>query len=99
MEELSDINDEFAKADLAIVIGANDTVNSGALDDPAIPIYGMPVLTVWKAKKVLVMKRSLRTGYAAIDNPVFYKDNCFMFLGDAKKSCDALFRGAGDYFA
>ncbi|MES1920130.1 hypothetical protein MHBO_001845, partial [Bonamia ostreae] len=96
VEEMEEINDDFKKADLAIVIGANDTVNSAATEDPQSPIAGMPVLRVWDAKKVLVMKRSLGVGYAAIDNPVFYKDNCSMFLGDAKSSCEKLVRGISD---
>ncbi|GCB77115.1 hypothetical protein scyTo_0017551 [Scyliorhinus torazame] len=77
--------------DLVLVIGANDTVNSAAQDDPNSVIAGMPVLEVWKSKQVVVLKRSLGVGYAAVDNPVFYKPNTAMLLGDAKKSCDALY--------
>ncbi|CAH1183644.1 unnamed protein product [Phaedon cochleariae] len=88
--EMEEINDDFAHTDLVLVIGANDTVNSAALEDPNSPIAGMPVLNVWKAEHVIVMKRSLGVGYAAVDNPVFYKPNTSMLLGDAKKTCDQL---------
>lgn len=88
--EMDEINDDFPKTDLVLVIGANDTVNSSAEEDPNSIIAGMPVLKVWNSKKVIVMKRSLGVGYAAVDNPVFYKKNTNMLLGDAKKTCDAL---------
>ncbi|KAI4466457.1 nad(p) transhydrogenase [Holotrichia oblita] len=88
--EMDEINDDFPETDLTLVIGANDTVNSAALEDPNSPIAGMPVLNVWKSEQVIVMKRSLGVGYAAVDNPVFYKPNTAMLLGDAKKTCDAL---------
>lgn len=88
--EMEEINDDFPETDLVLVIGANDTVNSAALEDPNSPIAGMPVLNVWKAEQVIVMKRSLGVGYAAVDNPVFYKPNTSMLLGDAKKTCDQL---------
>jgi len=88
--EMEEINDDFPETDIAIVIGANDTVNSAAIEDPNSVIAGMPVLQVWKAKKVVVLKRSMGTGYADVDNPVFYKPNTSMLLGDAKKTCDAL---------
>jgi len=89
--EMEEINHDFADTDLAIVIGANDTINSAALEDPNSPIAGMPVLEVWKAKQVIVMKRSMGgTGYADVANPVFFKPNTSMLLGDAKKTCDAL---------
>ncbi|XP_064488685.1 NAD(P) transhydrogenase, mitochondrial-like [Ornithodoros turicata] len=88
--EMDEINEDFPKTDLVLVIGANDTVNSAAEEDPNSIIAGMPVLRVWNAKKVIVMKRSLGVGYAAVDNPVFYKSNTNMLLGDAKKTCDAL---------
>ncbi|XP_045454864.1 NAD(P) transhydrogenase, mitochondrial-like [Melitaea cinxia] len=88
--EMEEINDEFSETDLVLVIGANDTVNSAAEDDPDSPIAGMPVLKVWKADQVVVMKRSMGVGYAAVDNPIFYNPNTAMLLGDAKKTCDAL---------
>ncbi|XP_063066181.1 NAD(P) transhydrogenase, mitochondrial isoform X1 [Engraulis encrasicolus] len=88
--EMEELNDDFPETDLVLVIGANDTVNSAAQEDPNSIIAGMPVLEVWKSKQVIVMKRSLGVGYAAVDNPVFYKPNTSMLLGDAKKTCDAL---------
>jgi NAD(P) transhydrogenase len=88
--EMDEINDDFKQTDLVLVIGANDTVNSAAEDDPNSIIAGMPVLKVWLAEQVIVMKRSLAVGYAAVDNPVFYKPNTQMLFGDAKKTCDAL---------
>merc|ERR1712180_552811 len=88
--EMDEINDDFDNTDLVLVIGANDTVNSAAEDDPNSIIAGMPVLRVWKAGQVVVMKRSLGVGYAAVDNPIFFNENTDMLLGDAKKTCDAL---------
>jgi len=91
--EMDEINDDFPDTDLALVIGANDTVNSAAEDDPNSIIAGMPVLRVWKAAQSVVMKRSLGVGYAAVDNPIFFNENNAMLLGDAKKSCDGLLNG------
>jgi proton-translocating NAD(P)+ transhydrogenase subunit beta len=88
--EMEEINADFPKTDTALVIGANDIVNPSALDDASSPIYGMPVLEVWKAGTAVVMKRSLATGYAGIDNPLFYKENTRMLFGDAKDNVDAI---------
>ncbi|EYS94060.1 Re/Si-specific NAD(P)(+) transhydrogenase subunit beta [Cupriavidus necator] len=90
--EMEEINDDFEKADVVLVVGANDIVNPGALEDPGSPIAGMPVLEVWKARTVVVSKRSMAAGYAGVDNPLFYKDNTRMWFGDAKGSVDALLR-------
>ena len=88
--EMDEINDDFPKTDVAIVIGSNDIVNPAAQEDPNSPIAGMPVLEVWKAKQVFVSKRGQGTGYSGIENPLFYKENTRMFYGDAKKSVDSL---------
>lgn len=88
--EMDEINDDFPKTDVVIVIGSNDIVNPSAQDDPNSPIAGMPVLECWKAKQVFVSKRGQGTGYSGIENPLFYKENTRMFYGDAKKSLDEL---------
>ncbi|OBU16282.1 NAD(P) transhydrogenase subunit beta [Photobacterium aquimaris] len=85
--EMDEINDDFPKTDVVLVIGANDTVNPAAMEDPNSPIAGMPVLEVWNASNVIVFKRSMNTGYAGVQNPLFFKENSQMLFGDAKASC------------
>ncbi len=89
--EMDEINDDFESTDLTLVIGASDTVSSAAEDDPNCSIYGMPVLRVWKSKNVIVMKRKLgSTGYAGMENPILFKDNTEVLLGDAHDSCEII---------
>ena len=92
--EMEEINQDFATTDVVLVIGANDIVNPGALDDPQSPIYGMPVLEVWKSALVVVLKRGMAAGYAGVENPLFFHDCTRMLFGDAKKSMDALVTAA-----
>ncbi|MDP3614513.1 MAG: NAD(P)(+) transhydrogenase (Re/Si-specific) subunit beta, partial [Rubrivivax sp.] len=94
--EMDEINDDFPATDVTLVIGANDIVNPAAQDDPTSPIAGMPVLEVWKAKTSIVMKRSMASGYAGVDNPLFYKDNNRMLFGDAKKMLDEVLASLRD---
>lgn len=88
--EMEEINEDFPDTGTVVVIGANDIVNPGALDDPSSPIFGMPVLECWKAKHVVVLKRSMGTGYSGVDNPLFYNENSAMLFGDAKASVDSI---------
>ncbi|MCF7479159.1 Re/Si-specific NAD(P)(+) transhydrogenase subunit beta [Vibrio sp. J2-4] len=90
--EMDEINDDFVETDTVLVIGANDTVNPAALEDPNSPIAGMPVLEVWNAKNVVVFKRSMNTGYAGVQNPLFFKENTSMLFGDAKESVESIFK-------
>ena len=90
--EMDEINDDFADTDVVLVIGANDTVNPAATEDPASPIAGMPVLKVWEAERVVVFKRSMNTGYAGVQNPLFFRDNSRMLFGDARERVEDILR-------
>jgi NAD(P) transhydrogenase subunit beta len=90
--EMDEINDDFAGTEVVLVIGANDTVNPAAMDDPGSPIAGMPVLRVWEARDVIVFKRSMSTGYAGVQNPLFFRENTQMLFGDAKERVEDILR-------
>ena len=90
--EMDEINDDLKDTDTVLVIGANDTVNPAAMDDPTSPIAGMPVLEVWNAQHVIVFKRSMNPGYAGVQNPLFFKENTQMLFGDAKASVEAILK-------
>ncbi|MDT7553783.1 MAG: H+-translocating transhydrogenase subunit beta, partial [Pseudonocardiales bacterium] len=94
--EMDEINDDLAATSVVLVIGANDTVNPAAADDPTSPIAGMPVLKVWEAHDVIVFKRSMATGYAGVANPLFYRDNSQMLFGDAKDRVEDIVRALSD---
>lgn len=94
--EMDEINADFAQTDVVLVIGANDTVNPAAQTDPNSPIAGMPVLEVWNAKEVVIFKRSMNTGYAGVQNPLFFNENSYMCFGDAKSSIDAILQALSD---
>ena len=88
--EMDEVNNSFKETEVVLVIGANDIVNPSAMEDMTSPIAGMPVLRVWEARTVIVMKRSMASGYAGVDNPLFYRDNTLMLFGDARKVMDAI---------
>ena len=92
--EMDEVNDDFPDTDVVLVIGANDTVNPAALEEPGSPIAGMPVLQVWNARDVIVFKRSMATGYAGVQNPLFFKDNAQMLFGDAKDKVNEIVAAA-----
>ena len=94
--EMDEINDDFPDTDVVLVIGANDTVNPAAAEDPTSPIAGMPVLEVWNASEVIVFKRSMATGYAGVQNPLFFRDNSRMLFGDAKTKVDEIIHNLPD---
>jgi NAD(P) transhydrogenase subunit beta len=89
---MDEINEDLAHTDVVLVIGANDTVNPSAEDDPSSPIAGMPVIQVWHAKEVIIFKRSMATGYAGVQNPLFFKENSAMLFGDAKERVEDILK-------
>merc|ERR1712160_128589 len=95
--EMDEVNPVMEKQDVVLVVGANDVVNSAAIEVEGCSIWGMPVIEVWRAKKVIFCKRSMAGGYADLDNPVFFKDNTEMLLGDAKKTADSLTTKVKEY--
>jgi NAD(P) transhydrogenase subunit beta len=90
--EMDEINDDLADTSVVLVIGANDTVNPAAMDDPGSPIAGMPVLRVWEAEDVVVFKRSMNTGYAGVQNPLFFRENTQMLFGDARERVEDILK-------
>ena len=90
--EMDEVNEDFPDVDVSVIIGANDIVNPSALTDPDSPIAGMPVLECWRGGTTIVLKRSMATGYAGVQNPLFFKENTRMLFGDAKESLDAVFK-------
>jgi NAD(P) transhydrogenase subunit beta len=92
VDEMDEINDDFATTSVVLVIGANDTVNPAAAEDPSSPIAGMPVLRVWEAENVIVFKRSMASGYAGVQNPLFFRENAAMLFGDAKQKVEDILR-------
>jgi len=98
VEEMEEINEHIHESDVTLVIGANDTINSAAEEDPNSPIAGMPVIRVWESKRVIVLKRTLGSGYAGVENPVFVKENTDMLLGDAKKTVDDLLAKVKEHY-
>jgi len=94
--EMDEIQDDLPTTDVVMIIGANDIVNPSAIDDPSSPIAGMPVIEAWKAENVIVLKRSMASGYAGVENPLFFKDNTRMLFGDAKHSIEELIHSLHD---